>query len=92
VRLGGWKYERIREDKKLPNDIKTVESIKASALRYELTPDVDLRRELASRDAELTASVARERQLRRSVEALQAALAESLEREQQARGAHLLKG
>ena len=28
VRLGGWKYERIREDKKLPNDIKTVESIK----------------------------------------------------------------
>jgi hypothetical protein len=28
VRLGGWKYERVREDKKLPNDIKTVESIK----------------------------------------------------------------
>lgn len=30
VRLGGWKYERVREDKKLPNDIKTVESIKVS--------------------------------------------------------------
>ena len=28
MRLGGWKYERVREDKKLPNDIKTVESIK----------------------------------------------------------------
>ena len=30
VRLGGWKYERVREDKKLPNDIRTVESIKVS--------------------------------------------------------------
>ncbi|KAL1515643.1 hypothetical protein AB1Y20_002261 [Prymnesium parvum] len=29
-RKGGWKFERIREDKKLPNDIRTVESIKQS--------------------------------------------------------------
>ena len=27
VRMGGWKFERIREDKTLPNDIRTVESI-----------------------------------------------------------------
>jgi mRNA guanylyltransferase len=29
-RLGGWKYERVREDKRIPNDIRTVESIKQS--------------------------------------------------------------
>ena len=30
-RLGGWKFERIREDKNLPNDIKTVVSVRQSA-------------------------------------------------------------
>ena len=30
MRLGGWKYERVREDKKLPNDMRSVESIKQS--------------------------------------------------------------
>ena len=44
VRLGGWKYERVREDKKLPNDIKTVESIKVSVrenVALTLTPTTD---------------------------------------------------
>jgi hypothetical protein len=27
---GGWKFERIREDKKLPNDISTVKSVEVS--------------------------------------------------------------
>ena len=27
---GGWKFERFREDKLLPNDIKTVQSIQVS--------------------------------------------------------------
>ena len=30
ARQGGWKYERMREDKKLPNDMRSVESIKQS--------------------------------------------------------------
>ena len=30
VRLGGWKFERVREDKLLPNDIRTVKSILGS--------------------------------------------------------------
>jgi hypothetical protein len=31
VRKGGWKYERMREDKELPNDIRTVQSVEKSA-------------------------------------------------------------
>jgi len=30
-RRGGWKYERMREDKTLPNDVKTVKSVEQSA-------------------------------------------------------------
>ena len=31
MRKGGWKYERFREDKELPNDIRTVHSVEKSA-------------------------------------------------------------
>ena len=31
-RKGGWKFERIREDKRLPNDIKIVQSIERSVV------------------------------------------------------------
>lgn len=31
LRKGGWKYERMREDKELPNDIRTVQSVEKSA-------------------------------------------------------------
>ena len=30
TRLGGWRFERIREDKKHPNDIRTVKSVEVS--------------------------------------------------------------
>jgi hypothetical protein len=30
ARLGGWRFERIREDKKHPNDIRTVKSVEVS--------------------------------------------------------------
>ncbi len=31
MRVGGWRFERVREDKNLPNDIKTVLSVQRSA-------------------------------------------------------------
>ena len=31
-RRGGWRFERLREDKTLPNDIRTVKSVEKSAM------------------------------------------------------------